>query len=571
MINREELLAKFDIIPIPDSEDAYDTLVRSLTVPDYTSVEKNGKKPHIKYFYNYLIKDKDGLQARLILIEKEYTSLSYLGDYMNYYATCYRGYARQCRRVHFFSALFDVQEFVDMIIQPEDDDRKKKWDSYLGFIVIKPLPAGIIGTTILRTYGEKQRRFFTATRECHINLFGKELKMLTLPYQEQDGIVGTCASSALWFAFQKTGELFKSKVPNPSDITISAGYDSHHTGKTFPNSGLDIKQVCKAITAAGLVAELWVYDDAVDTLKDLRAFVYAYLKMGAPVLLGIKLQDNGFHLVTLNGYRFGEAGTDVPEENLLLESDGIGKLYAHDDQAGPFARLEFISDKHYHFNTTWWSDVEKDDTLMAAASCVIVPLPATIKVTFNNIQEEILSFELMMQTLLLEEEEREDSSDDAEAKEIPAFRWDIYLAESNSYKKEIRERLQKAKAGQYAKNSESILFESLPRYIWVAKAYLHEAAGDFLMFDLIYDAIDVNYKGSPYMANIYNENFRNWLIDSGMIDQINAFKRYKYQKSGESVSFAQDLYEKTSEFNPAQTSRSVISDNNKSEQPKTTK
>ncbi len=547
MINNKQLLAKFDIITIPESDEAYDTLIHALTLPEYTTAEKNRKKPHIKYFYNYLIKDTDGLQAKLILVEKEYTSLSYLSDYMNYYATCYRGYAKQCRRVHFFGKVFSSSDLVKMILS-EDSDYRDLWDSYLGYIVVKPLPEGIIGTTILSTYSDKMNRFFTATREYHINLFGKSLKLLTLPYQEQDGIVGTCASSALWFAFQKTGELFKSKVPNPSDITISAGYDSHHTGKTFPNSSLDITQINKAITAAGLVAELWVYDDKIDTLKDLRAFVYAYLKMGAPVLLGIRLQNKDLHLVTLNGYRFGDNAASAGYGDLLLESDRISKLYAHDDQVGPFSRLEFLKDRktarrkssvstataqgNWHLNTSWWSDLKKDETLLAAVFCVIVPLPGNIKVSFNNMQEEIENFDLIMRTKFAQKNGAGTSpAGKKQAGGIPEFKWDIYLSENNSYKEEIREYLRNGTEGQYAAEAQGILFESLPQYIWVVKAYLHTPQKDFLVFDLVYDAIDVNYKSSPFTVNIYDESFKNTLIANGMIEDINMFKRY-WQHNG---------------------------------------
>lgn len=540
MLSRTEILNKFEIITHLRPGEELKELLRALTFEPHNSLKKNATKPHTRYLYNYLFNDPDGLKARLILIENDYSSNAYLGDYLNYYATCYRNYSRQCRRVHFFSASFTKEQFVSMILS-EDENNKEIWSGYLGYIVIKPLASGFIGTTLINTYSEKEKRFFTAIRNYNVNLFGKDFNVHTLPYQEQDGIVGSCASSALWFAFQKTSELFKSSIPNPSDITISAGYDSYHTGKSFPSTGLEIRQICDAILSVGLVSELRILEETdITDCKYLKSFTYAYLKMGIPILLGIKIEEVGVHLVTLNGFRFssdGQSGCETNKDELIFRSDEIIKFYAHDDQTGPFARLDFLHDAQspYQFLTTWWRSADTDERLKAEAFCIIVPIKGSIKVTFDDIEEEIHSFEYALFTHL-----------------NPNFelKWDIFLSDSRAYKKEMRTVLISSDETLFDEDSKGILFESLPQYIWVAKAFLITQDGDFLLFDLVYDAVDVNYKSNPYSANIYNKEFRKALTEKGIINEFNVFKKYHTQGYKENTGHLTDLFAAISAVEP---------------------
>lgn len=499
---------KFEVFPIQSEFEFADFLATCLTYPQIKVEEKIENRFHFKYFLNYLWKDADGLKAQTILLEKDYTSASYLGDYINYYAHCYRPYLKQCRRVHFFKEKIDTNLFLKML-SDNKGEHDRLWKSYLGYIVVKPLPKGVIGATLIKPYDKKDKRFYTAKRKYPVNIFGKELEIESLPYQEQDGIVGSCASSALWFAFQKTSQLFNTVVPNPSDITISAGYDSFHTGKSFPSSGLEITQICKAVHATGLISELRVSQEYISDDKWLKSFVYAYSRMGIPILMGIDIEKRGAHLVTLNGYRFSNNKKKIKKESKLalkLQSNEITKFYAHDDQTGPFSRIEFAGNNGHQFNTSWWDSINSETKLGANTICVIVPLYNSIKVTFENILEEatILDFVFGKHLGL-------------------KFNWDIYLTKSNKYKEETRIELVKNEK-LYDSSAFDLLFESLPEYVWVAKAYLRNGEKDFLIFDLVYDAIDVNYKKTPYFTNIYNTSFKEILDELSIRDEFSIFK-----------------------------------------------
>lgn len=199
---QETIDTSLEVLVIPSEKDKIEEVLKyALSYPELYTVEQIETKIHFKYLLNYLFYDIDGLNIKTIVIEKNYTSESYLDDYFNYYSKCYHSYKKQCRRIHFFDTSFEKQKFIEVLTI---NKKEEIWSSYQGHIVIKPLPKGVIGASLISPYKNKDKRYYTATREYNVTLFGKKLKIKTMPYQEQDSIVGSCASASLWFAFHIT-------------------------------------------------------------------------------------------------------------------------------------------------------------------------------------------------------------------------------------------------------------------------------------------------------------------------------------------------------------------------------
>ncbi|MCX6317725.1 MAG: hypothetical protein NTW29_10565 [Bacteroidetes bacterium] len=495
------------------------------------SIESNTR--HIDYLHNYLKADKEGLNAKCIIVEYGYISQSYLDDYLNYYAFLHKDYARKCSRVHFFSREFSVKEFDDLI-KSRNNFKKRDTSIYLGYVVIKPIPNGNIGTTMLRTYQEQpvsnaaESRNYTAISKQRVTVFGINYELHTLPFMQQDGITSICASQALWFALHKTNELWGTPILSPSSVTIHAGLDNNNTGKVFPNKGLSLEQVANVIRSIGLVAEIkqkelvsGEYRSANALDKDsnnlklfnddrLKAYIYAYNRMGIPVLLGLRLLskkktskgpsyiDQGYHLVTVNGYRIGQNESKrQPKKILNLRSDFIKKLFAHDDQVGPFAKIEFNKDKTKNasdscqFTTSW--KISDGSFIEADAHSVVVPLIKGVKVTFDEIYVRVVDLTGIIKQYM----------------GTSNFFWDIYLVPSEDYKSDLREKLNSLPKGNKTTIGYSALFKSLPKYIWVASYYYRDdSQDDLLLFDFIYDAADARserpFYSSFFDANLYN-------------------------------------------------------------------
>jgi hypothetical protein len=470
---------------------------------------------HYRYFAKYLYYDNNGLKIQTVVVEKKYTCLTFLEDYVNYYAKCYTKYDKNCRRIHLFSADFDETTFQNMLYRGNNNDNKGNphidyWNSYLGCIVIKPLPKGIIGVTYLKTYdGDKSRnRHYTAINTQTINLYGTSLELNTMPFIEQDSNVGSCASAALWMAFQKTSELFHTQKPSPSEITLLAGTDSDNTGKIFPSRGLDIAQICKAINNNGLHSELRDKNNE-EVLKDrswFQGFVYAYLKAGIPILLGIEIECVGLHLITLNGYRFKFDNDKIAQEDFFYKSQFITKFYTHDDQTGPFSRLKFNKgNDEYFLRTSWWKEnvdwsksreeivkyfKNEDNCYNCKPDCLIVPLDRKIKVSYEEVVDKVKIIKFLFSNFFFFN---------------MSFKWDVFLIKSNTYKKQIKEQVKEKE------NLRELLHTSLPQYIWVTQACIHldnEKHEEELIFDFIFDSVEMPYDGKPFFVNIYSESFR---------------------------------------------------------------
>lgn len=93
---------------------------------------KKTKSEYLRYFSDYL--GSSGLKAKTMVVEYNYISKSYLNDYASYYSLCYKTYARETKRIHFFSSDFSLRTFNAAVQNPESSSNKI-WKDYLGYIV----------------------------------------------------------------------------------------------------------------------------------------------------------------------------------------------------------------------------------------------------------------------------------------------------------------------------------------------------------------------------------------------------------------------------------------------------
>ncbi len=424
------------------------------------------ERAHYRYLKNYL-GSVDGIKAKTIVIESSYISKAYITDYSNYYATCFQDYPRQCKRIHFFKEQFEESTFLKELL---DRDSSYLDEHYLGYIVVKPLPDSVIGPTILSTYAEiyneDQIRFFPGCRTYEVNLFGKVLKVKTLAYQEQDTVVSACASVAIWSAFHKTSPLFKTVLPAPGEITKLAGNLFFTYGRTYPNQGLDLTQVCRAIDAVGLVSEVRSSTKFNTEINLASRIIYAYLKAEIPVILLIKFdqRSNVGHAITVAGYSKPKPKSKPPVAEITLTADRIDKFYVHDDQLGPFSSYEFsglTALKTFHY------DNQGNKAYVSAwIHAAVIPLYPKIRIKFEDVFDTVSNFDTIFYEVNFFKFELE---------------WDIYLQESNKYKKELL-------LSEIDKDLAQAKVTSIyPKYIWIAKAQVNGHS----VFDLIFDSTDI--------------------------------------------------------------------------------
>lgn len=455
-----------------------DALAEALSNEDWVDATAIRQRQQFVFFREYLGADDDGLHALTMVSEWPYVSQSYLEDYADYYARCFAPYERDCKRIHFFGASFTEQELLEALPLEEH----AIWDSYLGYVVVKPLPAPI-GATLLRPYanGEQKERRYPVQRPYHVNLLGKRLTVPTLVFQQQDTNVSACATTALWMAFHKTAFLFQTPLPSPYRITESAGNLFNHSGRTFPNRGLDAFQIMTAIASVGLVSEMrnqfiqprgMLQQDALQQLRRAKAFIYAYLRMGLPVLLFIDIENRGGHLVAATGYREPKADYTYSEsENLALVSDGIERMYVHDDGIGPYSRLGF-DDITGLLSTAWPHNGDWSQREMAWLFTTAVPIVSDVRIQYEQVYEQAARLNDLLHFLR-----------PVYATETAPVVWDLYLQYSNVHKEESLS-CPHGTAAQRQRVATCLL----PKYVWVARA-LYQGKP---LLELVFDATDLH-------------------------------------------------------------------------------
>lgn len=447
-------------------------------------------KLHVVYFEEYFEK----LNALTIVVEDEYIDRDYLEDYAGYYVRCFERYERWCRRLHFFSAEFDSLHFDSLVMGKPAAELTPQIlsDSYLGFIVVKPLPKTTIGRTCLKTYPSGSRAYpILKTVEAH--LFGHKLTVRSLPFQEQDQEVAACATSALWSAFHGTGELFHHSIPTPVEITKRATDGEPSESRHLPaGDGLDPKKMARAIRSVGL-EPLYV---SARNEQVLKTTIYAYVTCGIPVVLGFVLVDNssqaplrprGKHAVAVTGYNLQPAApVPDPETGTLFRAAQVDKLYVHDDQVGPFARMEFdgklavynvgqqVKQESWSLGTSWRN---KDEELgcRAVPTMMLLPLYNKIRLPYVYAESVIRTFDSMLHVV------------SQGLNDFPRPIWDIHLATGAAVKEDVLRA--GILSGPYLRE---FLTKAFPRFVWRATAL----QGERPAMDIFLDATGIE-QGDP--------------------------------------------------------------------------
>lgn len=459
-------------------------------------------KRQARYLLGYL----DELKAKTLVIEKDYVDRDFLEDYAAYYVRCFPEYKRTCARIHCFTAEFAAEDFKKYVAGEESALQEGALqESYLGFIVVKPLPETIIGRTCLQTYDSNQRRRYPAARAHHANLFGIDLKIeSTLPFQEQDSVVAACATSALWSVFHATAREFQHSFLSPVEITRAATKLFPAETRAIPNHGLNMQQMAHAIRSVELEPML----AEVSQHYLLQIVIYSYLRARIPLLLGAALYEQtagvatqclGKHAIAVVGYNLGAALTPIGKSALRLTSSRIDKIYVHDDQIGPFARMELngssLGFKEKNGSITQVNSLKgawessRGDPVHAVPDMLMVPLYHKIRIEWlwafkfvSKLDEFFISLRNFDSSL-----------------EYDELEWDVYLSCVNDFKAEMR-----ASKLLSAEERLNISLMRMPRFIWRAVAKKNDAR----ILDLVFDATDIETGDVLVLALVYDASLR---------------------------------------------------------------
>lgn len=352
--------------------------------------------------------------------------------------------------------------------------------------MIKPIPDSLIGYTLLKTYGASTNRNFWGTKKYKIYLFGNTIEMDALAFQQQDSILGACATMAIWSMFHKVCETPYINLKTSGQITKETGIIAPNGNRLIPNKGLDIPQIATSITKNGLQTEVRWNDNinpnthdienAIDFNGYIKKMVNAHYRIGIPIILGFAPYKNTMqqlHAVTICGHNIDEAlappKNKKMEEGIIWEASAIDKLYVHDDQWGPYARFYF--DGNDEIDTPWSFHLKSKSKGITVA--LIVPVYPKIRISYDDIEPVVLALNEIIEIGLQKYSLKGD------------LVWDLYLQNNYDFKKEILNASQLSKSNQYDLSIiQQILNNRFPQFIWRGVCRV----ADNYLFEFIFDA-----------------------------------------------------------------------------------
>lgn len=500
-------MSPFDFVILPFTADnLYGTLSS-----DNRLVEVLPKNEREIYIYRYLQSN-----AKSIVVEQPYVDGDFMEDFATYYVRCYKPYNRFCKRLHFFGLeKNDLMEALEaaLFTNPESAEMIYLNDNYLGFVVSRSLPNAIIGRTILKPQHTANHIRYEGIKTYHAHPFGLNLSVDSIAFQEQDSVLAACATVSLWSCLHITSEFFGTSMPRPAVITQTATQYFRKT-RPIPSRGLEISQLCDAITHAGLEPEVF---EIVETTPIL-SLIYSYLRLRIPVILVILIEDKGYHAVTITGYSLKQdtqPAKEVSETEKCIPMSGsrIDKFYAHDDQIGPFSELNVISHatpiKHQgrSYSVTFeggWLKENVQSHLTIYPQFIVIPIYNKIRITFIDLQRQLTKIDMIISSL------------ESDKIAMINHEWDIYLTDTVTFKQSVK--------GQNLNHDylKELLLDPQPRFFWRVILTIDET----IAVEWLADATDIP-TAVPFFKTIwYNDKVKCLFENSKIVDQKTGLPRY---------------------------------------------
>lgn len=291
------------------------------------------------------------LGAKTVLVEPQYFDRDYLAEFSAFYSVSSRGYQNVCQRLHFFSRELTRDSFK-RALQGSVRVKRQLDESYLGFTVIRPIPAAPLGRTVLAWYPDMKPatpRISEPSRQYFTHIAGLTFTVTGLAWQQQDTGVGACATVGLWTMLHSSAFDDHHAIPTTAEITRAAHRTASLGARVFPSSGLSISQLAEAIKEQNL-APMIITGDVPISGENTKGFsrerfassCTALLRSGYPVLIIGVLGNAGLHAVCAVGFREAMA-TSAQQESVVLLDGNTDTLYIHDDNLGPSVRTQISS------------------------------------------------------------------------------------------------------------------------------------------------------------------------------------------------------------------------------------
>lgn len=374
-----------------------------------------------------------GAGACWVITEPRYIDADYRSEHQAFYSKAFRPYSSLCRRLHFFT------EEAPFTVDEELHTSQLSSETYVGFMVVRPVPGAPVGRTHLRAPEGQVSLIPPITDE--VTLFGRGLSVEGYPFISQDGELGRCTHAAIWTTARYHSESTDLPRILPAEIAglVPAGRAQE---RTVPSAGLTVEQMSAVFEGVGLPPV--VYASATAQVReseytDLGLFARRYLDSGLPVVVAGQR-----HVATLIGYR----------------RKGDDWVYiVQDDAWGPFEEWlgehMFINEAGTSRNVGGWE-------------FLVVPLPAKAWVSAEKARESGLKVLRDRWRELRERSSGQPAAAPGEPEREPEIR--VVVLKASDLKRSLGDR------GYPDSIAEPLRFRPLPKWVWVVEALDEDGA-----------------------------------------------------------------------------------------------
>jgi hypothetical protein len=400
--------------------------------------------PHMAPFQRCLEVAQEG-GASSVVVETRYIDVDYRSEFSAHYSRSFRTPPATARRLHFFRAPLRPEQLWDL---PADA-------GYLGYMVLRPVPLGPVGRTMLKPPPGIEPAVRTMVSEV-ATVFGQRFPITAVPFMQQDAQLDRCAHAAAWVchytAFRRQDVSRRSMGAFSLSADASLGW-----GRPIPSDGLTVLQLLELLRLFDLPCQFYDIANLPSVapgpgtppdptprpgdpagLWDTRiiSICCRYLNSGVPVLVG-----NEEHAWVLCGYQ---------RDARAAGHDWI-RFVRHDDQRGPYLWVEDVLNDTaggYAYSPWRWLIVPLPDKLW------LVPEPA------EGMAAALLLSLAARVASVIPGSAAQTLVDKASRDEL---RWRTYARPSNDFKAELVGRVDPIVLREYR-------MARLSRFVWVAEA-----------------------------------------------------------------------------------------------------
>jgi len=402
------------------------------------------------------------VDAQTAFVEYRYVDADYRNEHSRFYSTTFRRYPSVAHRLHLFSDTFATG---DREARPFYFRNR----GYLGYIVMRPVPAAPVGRTMLAVPTNASKTAVICLAEDTVNLMGTDLAVTGVPFYAQDAQLGRCGQAAILAAAYYHHLVFKRPRFLPGEVAEAVAAGGGELGRLVPSPGLNIGQLVDAATAIGLPPV--VHDvERMGANFDLEATICRYLNSRLPVV--VATHGHAFLLIGYERRVNPDGGQDI-------------RFLRQDDESGPYQ----------------WVDQWRLDDKYGRWQYVIAPLPQKIYLP-GDLAEGIGARKLKDE--LRHSDDRSDQSllariDDPER----TLSWRSAVVPSNEFKRSVSAR------GLPAAIAAAYQWAHLSRYVWVVELTERALRDDrklCVLAEVVIDATDHERDPRPLM----------WRMPSGL-------------------------------------------------------